>query len=73
MTHDDFLQINSLRAAAGMPPIVRKLRICLRCDGRFESAGAHNRICSDCRHTAQSANYIRKESPKEEERDAVVE
>lgn len=26
-----------------------KPRQCLRCDRRFDSEGAHNRLCQDCR------------------------
>jgi hypothetical protein len=33
--------------AAGKPP--RRLRPCLRCCEPFPSAGAHNRLCDDCR------------------------
>ena len=46
---NDALQITSVRAILGLPPVVAKQRECLRCGARFHSEGAHNRVCGPCK------------------------
>jgi hypothetical protein len=37
------------RKELGLRPLTPSTRICLRCDGVFQSDGSHNRVCGLCK------------------------
>ena len=45
----DPANLNIIRKFQGLAPVVQKKRKCLRCNIRFVSTGAHNRLCDSCR------------------------
>jgi len=48
--------INRARHYAGLEPVKRKQRKCMRCSRYFMSAHAGNRLCEDCRAYAAQAS-----------------
>ena len=42
-------ELNRLRISIGLKPIESKIKSCLCCHKNFESEGAHNRLCRECR------------------------
>lgn len=51
-----------VREYFGLRPNIPKIRKCLRCDRKFESAFSGNRLCYNCNVD------IKSQPPKEEER-----
>ena len=41
--------INKARSEVGLPPVVERVRECLRCNRKFKAIGNVNRMCSGCR------------------------
>lgn len=41
--------VNKARLQHGLTPIVKKMKVCLRCEFDFLSEGPQNRMCSRCR------------------------
>lgn len=48
--HD--IMIEETRRKAGLPPLIRKYRVCLKCDEKFLSISNGDRICKVCRRLA---------------------
>lgn len=44
------------RLQMGLPTLRKDKRICMKCERKFFSEGAHNRMCADCR--TKKGEYI---------------
>ena len=48
--------LNIIRGFFRLPPVELKRRKCLKCNLKFDSVGAHNRLCADCVRSNENIN-----------------
>jgi len=53
-SHQQAYEVNQLRIASGLIPMKYKIIDCMTCAKKFESEGAHNRMCSGCRQSKKA-------------------
>lgn len=51
-------EIDKCRAENGLPPLIKKKRMCLKCQTMFNSHSAANRICSTCKSVQEGEDTV---------------